>query len=330
MKTLDITKLRSVLTSQDLQSRLAELHNKFGKEFNIKFKKITLKVKMQKEKNLAGTITYWTIFSEDLTRRFQTLSLKFFDINEKILNDNVYIANINKTASISGSSIIEFVNQLCDYLGVHKSYLHDGATVDCENYRINLSFLKLIEKGKTFYMSHGFIPTGGVNLYYSIYDASEIQRLNRIKAVLDNTKKIKTADLEKTLKSIIEFCSKILLNGKYENIKIWQYDIHSGKEFYYFADFSEVVGIIKKLSYSLKIFSEFNLPVLNQLLIKLSNVACEYYAELYDLLVDHDFIFIEFKSKKSASLLPFMKPYKILHEIQFGLYQRTNKNALIL
>ena len=101
MKVLDITKAKSTLTSPDLQSRLVELHDKFGKEFTIKFKKNLLKVKMRKEKNIANTLTYWTIFSEDLTRRYETFSLKFFDINEKRLNDNAYIANINKTCNIT-------------------------------------------------------------------------------------------------------------------------------------------------------------------------------------------------------------------------------------
>ena len=328
MKVLDITTLKSQFKSPDLQSRLVELHNKFGKEFTIKFKKISINVKMRKEKNIANTLTYWTIVSEDLTKRFETFLLKFFDINEKRLNDNVYVANISKTNSISGSLVIEFVNQLCDYLGVQVTYLYDAATVNCENSGINLSFLKLIEKGKTFYMSHGFTPTGGDRLHYSIYDVSEVQRLNKFKSILDETRKIKTADLEKCLKSLVDFCSRILLNGKYENIKIWQYDINSGKEFYHFADFFEVVNLLKKISFNLKIFSEYNLPSLNQLLIKLSKNDCKYYAELFDLLVDYDFIFMEFKSKKSESLLPFMKPYKILREIQYGLYQRKNKNIL--
>jgi hypothetical protein len=213
-------------------------------------------------------------------------------------------------------------------LGVQVTYLYDAATVDCGSSGVNLSFLKLIEKGKTFYMSHGYTPTGGDRLHYSIYDSSEVQRLNKFKSVLEDTKKIKTADLEKTLKSIIDFCSKILLNGKYENIKVWNYDINAGKEFYHYADFFEIVNLIKKLSFTVKIFSEYNLPGLNQLMVKLSKTACEYYVELFDLLVDYDFIFVEFKNKKSPSLLPFMKSYKILREIQYGLYQRKHKDLL--
>ena len=64
----------------------------------------------------------------------------FYDVKTKELNNNTFIEFIHNTKDHSGSEIMNMVLNIQRKLWVHKTILHDGATIDCHGEKLSLSF----------------------------------------------------------------------------------------------------------------------------------------------------------------------------------------------
>jgi hypothetical protein len=63
-------------------------------------------------------------------------------------------------------------------LKVNKVYIHDGTTIKCGSEKIDLSFLKLLEKKNTFYMKFGFDfeITDNINLEFKYSTKEDLKK----------------------------------------------------------------------------------------------------------------------------------------------------------
>ena len=85
-------------------------------------------------------------------------SIYFFNIDTLKLKNISYIANIHKTPLYSGSELVKFCLEINRILGVKKTLIRDMADIKCNanGSDMNLSFIKILETYKTFYMKFGF------------------------------------------------------------------------------------------------------------------------------------------------------------------------------
>lgn len=153
----NLSKKYNFIDKYDVQNNIKKIHKIFGNEFileaNINKKKIKIPVFLTYTAE-----NYYRLFYniEDRLSTQLPFKIDFIDKHTKKLNDICYIVNIHKTDNISGSEMIMLVNEINKKLGVKKAYLNDASTVYCGDIPYDLSFMKLIESNRGFYMKYGF------------------------------------------------------------------------------------------------------------------------------------------------------------------------------
>ena len=158
-KTFDLNKGMSSSQTHTLHSNVALLMKKYGTSFNIKYNKHVIPVDIIKLKIPSG-ISYFRMQYDPphRTTELYPLAIDFIDpiLIEK--NNNIYIASINKTDKLSGTDLVQLCIKFGEVMGVEKMFLGDGTRIRCNqtNEELDLSYLKLIERGMTFYTKLGF------------------------------------------------------------------------------------------------------------------------------------------------------------------------------
>ena len=204
--------------NKNVQDNIKIIHNKYGSNFRIKYKNINIPVILDKFTLEPQKETYYRLYynSDDNTQTLLPFKIYFMNpLNAK--KDNVtYIANIHKTDQISGSDMIKLVLEINRSLGVERIYLIDGASIQCNDLSYDLSFLKLLEKGLTFYMKFGFrmyhIKTTS---FFGLYQSEE-ELMDKINELIDKIKKIKVKDLIKEYNLTLNILTTMIKTNDYD------------------------------------------------------------------------------------------------------------------
>lgn len=111
--------------------------------------------------------------------------------------DTIHIHNIHRTATISGTQLVNFALTVGRKLGAAEALLQDAATVVCEksNDRMNLSLITLLKTGKSFYERFGF-------------EAYPKTRRKRVAALVGRFQKIKVSDVLKRFKQALRLLER--------------------------------------------------------------------------------------------------------------------------
>ncbi len=224
--------------------------------------------------------------------------IKFVSIDNTTGND-AYIQNIHKTDKISGSKMMQIVIAILKKLKVKRAYLRDGTRVNCNNKKLDLSFFKLIEKGRTFYQKFGFKFTVehcpfSENLYES---EEQVQQLVHKK--LDEFKSITKDELIKQSSNLIKLYTEIINDRGYDKAKIYLY--HSEEPFLAPIDKNRdnIFENIRSYDTLIMILSKFKHKYFYQILIELFNSKeCSDYDFMMAYVIESRFYKVEYKSKK--------------------------------
>jgi broad specificity phosphatase PhoE len=184
--------------SQNVQKNLEILYEQYGKEFKIKYNDLVLDVVLQEVTYSTNEFTVWLLRTKEQIAEnygFYVFCIHFIDIKNMIKNNESYIANIHKSEKASGSDVVKFVLKLNEKLGVTKTYLHDGAQIDCKNNKYYLSLIKLLEKKETFYMKFGFKPIIFIPDYTLASFLSQEKLYSKLDDIIDEIRKIKISDV---------------------------------------------------------------------------------------------------------------------------------------
>ncbi len=278
MKTINPGKLRSL--AGDLQTNLKNFYAEYGQRFYVAHKKIKLAAVMKK-RILPNGVNFFQIYHGDMNRNFELMPLKidFVDIIETKLNDNAYIANIHRDQGASGSDMVEICIALCRYLGVHVVRLYDGTMVTCEKNRneFDLSFQKLIETRKTFYMRFGFEndPADG----FFLYRFKNLRELKKARnELIDAIRNIKVSDLIKEYKLTLGLISKCVSENDEKNIVIWINDPNwSDRKNLYRHPHSQVMDLFSECKEILYILRKYKHKFLYEIMADTFKKNCEDY-----------------------------------------------------
>ena len=192
----------------DLQNNLKKIEQIYGNEFIIKHeinnKIILLNVKFT-QKLLPNNKKFYRIcyISDKRTTKLNPLMIDFIDIITNELNNNCYINDIQKINGITGTELLLTCIKICKILGVQKINLIDISTIQINNVSCNLSFIKLLQHKKTFYMKYGFdFEISHTQLPFIRYENKDMLK-SKINDLIDSIRKIKIKDIideyEKTL-----------------------------------------------------------------------------------------------------------------------------------
>lgn len=210
--------------SGDVEENLKKLEKGFGKRFIIKSTKLDVEVEVDlyKIKLLSDLEIYRMKY--DIPDRSTYLSpfiIDFFDITKSELNNNSYIYDIQKTDKISGTQMVKLCLEINKILGVNKVFLLDDATVKCGKNDLNLSFIKLLEYGKTFYMKLGFEfeMTNHQSPYYRF--TSKTKFLKEFERLLESIKSIKTSVIIEEYEQTLDLINLMIKQNYKQELQIY-------------------------------------------------------------------------------------------------------------
>jgi len=311
----DLTK--SYDFDDDLQKNLNKLHKLYGSNFDIKWNDYTINVSFYKE-TLPSNLTFHTI-DYDLSNRSTSLlpfKINFFDIFENKLNNNSYISNIHKTDEISGTNMVKICLEINKKLGVKKTFLFDGASINCHGRELDLSFIKLIEHNKTFYMKLGF-DFEITNFDYPFYKFNNKDELKKkINELISEIKKIKVDDIRKEYYQLLDIINKSVKTKQKLQINL----INSGivGDNIYMKENIDVTELFKNIYDVLNIFDRYNEKYLYKLLIKLFTENCYEYSLLDDYIIKNQIYTIQLN--KTIIERKYIKNFQLLYNMRWSYY----------
>lgn len=281
----------------DVQINLLNLFNKYGKRMMIKYKEIIFPIVLTKfvidPTGLNGFRMYYNVSKPHAY--LKPFEIFFIDPFSRKLNNNSYISNIQRIDGISGTTMVLFVLELQRKLGVEKSYLHDAATIICDDREMDLTLIKILERGEGFYSKLGFD-------YEPLSSLGQLGQLGLQFATKEDLK----AEMEKTVNEIRSLkISKIInvsvdiLELIFETIRSQQYDkleieYFKGEPFItpiqtYHAEnpYLEIKKIIEDCRLTIDILSMSNTDILYKYLIELFNdpQRCHYFPTIINILM---------------------------------------------
>ena len=298
-KVFDLSQKYPEYKKGELHKNLEKFIKEFGMDFQIKYKEkdkeYLLDIIIEETKIPSGVKFYRMIY--DIPHRTTHLTpfiIDFIDHIKLEKNNITYISNIQKTKEISGSTMVKICLEINRILGVEKTLLGDGTRIFCEKTKeeLDLSFIKLIERGTTFYMNLGFdfemSSAESIFFYWRISSKEELEK--RVKSLIENIRSIKTQDLIKEYKNILDLIIEIIKDNYKQKLEILKDNSNPSKqsEIYsenpkeklsdIFTECKEVLDILNKYSDEQYFY---------KILVKLFKDSCEEYSKLLKYIVEN-------------------------------------------
>ena len=200
--------------------------------------------------------------------------------------------------------MINTVLEILRKLNTNIATLFDGTLVDCsEEIKMDLSFLKLIEKKKSFYEKFGF--------KYDIYSSYTKGLFNtnkdlykKLHSDINEFRKIKISYYKKLYTEVINMISTIFIKQDYHNvdIKIAQINMWDNDYFYKPKDENRkiLIELIFTLENLLRIFNSSKNTLLYKLMIEIFNDKnkCFNYGIIMENILNNNLCQIKYKNKK--------------------------------
>jgi hypothetical protein len=321
MAVLDLNKPPHVF-NQGLQLNLLKLYELYAPSFKIKYKKTLIEANIVYRK-LTNGVKFLNIFNGDKTRDFllRPFSIDFVDAVKAEFNNNVYIANIHKIENISGSEMVNMCIALCKLLGAHTIQIGDGAKIECNKEEYDLSFLKLIETRKTFYMRFGF--ENDINNAYHRF--KNIQDLKRVRnEIIDNIRSVKTSDIIAEYSNTLAILSKCIIEdgGDRFNVFLSDSDLVEKDNFYRKSDaasykhMSDLFTECYEMLSLLRNYSSYKL--LWKLMVYLFSSDCENYGLIEKYIIKNTRSEIRYGGKVVKRY--YVNDFIILRKLRYSLY----------
>ena len=277
----------------DLQHNLYLLEKLYGNEFLIKYtlhnKIISFKVNFIKKLLPNKTKFYRLIYNcDNIKTKLNPLMIDFIDIITNKLNNYSYINDIHKINDITGTEFLLIAMRINQILGVQKTNLIDIAFIKIKEKDCDLSFIKLLQCNKTFYMKYGFdFEISLTQLPYIRYE-NLYELKNKINELLQRIKKIKLSDIKyeyiitknflKNISNHDKLYIKIdSLSNSIENI-----DVFVDKSYF------KLESIINECNEMIELISKYNdIEYLYELFIKLFIMNSEDYLLLQKYIIEN-------------------------------------------
>jgi hypothetical protein len=225
-KIFDLSKNYPEYKKGDLHKNLSNFIKKHGLNFKLKYEEHTLDIQIKKIK-LPSQIEYFSMVYDIPARTYKLkpFVIDFIDPRTLEKNNNTYIRNIHKTDKISGTNMVKICLAINKILGADKTCLGDGTSIICEQNKeqLDLSYLKLIEKGITFYMNLGFdyeFTEKMEDIYFGVRYLDKSKFLNDLHKNLENIRNIKTNDLIKECKNTLTLVNEIIIDNYKKKFEI--------------------------------------------------------------------------------------------------------------
>ena len=295
LKIFDITHNNYPEYKRDkLIENVSKLYKKFGSKFSIRMNDITIPVSLVKTKLPNGVNFFRLIYDiEHRTTRLTPIIIDFIDPIKAETNNFSYISSIHRTNDISGTNLIKICLAINKILGAKKTYLGDGTEVLCtkNNQLMDLSYIKLIERGTTFYMNLGFdFEVTDRDWFYKKFSSTK-ELKKQIYKLLKKIRTIKTITLIKEYEETLSLLFKIIKDnykGKFE-ILYNNSNLTRESEIYSDNSYRKITEIFDECKIILEILNKYkNINKLYLILVKTFRETCDEYTLLNKYIIEND------------------------------------------
>lgn len=304
----------------NLQNNLEEFRKKYVKnsKCKIKYKSLILDMTFREGKNVQG-ITFYQLIYDVPNRSSGLYPMKIDFIDPLIIekNNNTYISNIHKTDKISGSNMVKICLEINKRLGAVKTTLGDGTNIKCNDYKMDLSFIKLIEKKTTFYMNLGFKfeIKSTPYFYYKFNKLDDL--IKEVNNIVDHIRKIKISEIILECKKVLNLITQIITSNYKYKVEIYLSNSTPYEKNYYLKEsplskLNEIYNYYKSILDILH--SNIKLKYFYKLLIKMfKDNNCSNYKILNDYMFDETYM-IKYGNKriirKNCDIYAFLNIYR--------------------
>jgi hypothetical protein len=273
----DLYDKKQVFKKGEVQKNIKYIYEKYGESFNIKYKNHILPVILTK-KYLPNGREYFSLKYDipDRTLELLPFRIDFIDNISMQLNNITYIGNIHRTTNISGNEMVNICLRINKLLGAKKTRLIDAAGIYFNNKKVDLSYLKLLERGQTFYMNLGFEfeITNTQFMYFKFDNKKQLKKY--VNELIERLKSIKIEDLKEEYSKILEL---INLAVKENNKDLFQIILTDEYEFveqnfsrYKERPFESIPELFQECYYVLSILNNTKFTYLYELLVDLFRI----------------------------------------------------------
>lgn len=295
---MNVHDLESEFIFEDnVQTNLVTILNRYGKEFMVKYRDIIYPVIMSKfiinTNGLTGYRLYYNVSKPH--SYLKPFEIFFIDPLQKKLNNNSYISNIQRTDEISGTAMVTFVLELQKRLGVEKTYLHDAATIICDDREMDLSLIKILERGEGFYSKLGFdyepISSIGQIGQLGLNFNSEEELKLEIEKTIGEIRNLRIGPIINEAVGILKLILNVIQSQKYEDFEVEYFKtepfIIPVQTYHAENPYLEIKKIIEDCRLTIDILSLSNTDILYKFLIDLFNDPnrCHYFPTILNILM---------------------------------------------
>lgn len=190
--------------SDDYDKNLDEIYKSLVPYFHIKYNEYY--IPMEIRQIVRDDLKFYEILHYDkehktIMSRFHIMFINTFTFKH---DGTVDLSSIRKFDDIPGKIVVDIAIKLCKIIKMKKIILFDDAMIYCpEEYSFNLSFIKLIETGKTFYEEFGFKPMISMchNPYFKYSSVESL--MTRRNKLISEIRAIKMVDIIKLCEDAI-------------------------------------------------------------------------------------------------------------------------------
>lgn len=311
-----ILDIKSIKQNRNLNENIKYLIQKYGNKIVIKFNSLYVPIEIILIKKYKFPFYRLTGLDDNIFLR-----IDFYDKELIQNNDNSYIGYIQKSKYASGSSLVKFSLALQRALGVKKTMLYDGATMDCHGKPIDLSFIKLLENGATFYMDRGFIISPNKASIFSDKPAAQVAKI--INKSIEVLKSIKIKDIKLEAENFIDLAAKAAKeNYKHNIIKTYVYQSHEGNEIktHKITNYRQEFNAMFLNNAKIISLLQTNHKYLHTFMIELFKTKCDDYYEIHSSIFEN--LTYNVKYGNTTIARPYLLSYQNL------IYEKNMNNYI--
>ena len=261
----------------------------------------------------------------DIKKRTYELTpfiIEFIDPITMEKNNTTYISNIHRTEKISGSEMVKICLRINEVLGAEKTILGDGTKVVCElnKEEMDLSYLKLLERKKTFYMNLGFDYEITKDRFFHMRIEDKDEFTKKINETIDKIRSIKTEEIIEEYEKTMELVVRMIRENYKEKIEmkksVWN-PIY--KDIYIENPENKIMEILEECKKVLDVLNKYReIEYLYEVMIKIFKEKCDEYVVITKYIVENTRTKIKYGKEKIRR--KYVKDFSLLVDLRYIWY----------
>jgi hypothetical protein len=214
-------------------------------------------------------------------------------------------------------NIVIAINKI---LNVEKTYIQDGTEIKCGNIKYDLSYIKLLEKNKTFYMNFGF--KFAISPYDHIQFNTNNEKHKYIMQLIYDCRKLKIITIKKMYFKLLNLLNLIIKEQDYKHLKIQLKENHTPMNMWYKENPNDSISdLFNETKTMLELFNDCKDKYLYKFMISLFNDKdkCMKLDLINKYLIDNRINKIIYK--KIDINYSFLNNYKQLKYLRYSLFE---------